>query len=38
MATNRDSPFDPQLTVFDVIGTCDLPRLIAAIDEGTILV
>ena len=31
-ATERGAPFDPRLTVFDVIGECDVPHLLAALD------
>lgn len=33
MATSREYPYDPRLTVFDVIGDCDLPDLLAALDD-----
>ncbi|WP_258303598.1 hypothetical protein [Haloferax larsenii] len=33
MATESDVPFRPQLTVFDVVGVCDVPHVAAALDE-----
>lgn len=33
MATNREAPFDPRLTVSDVVGDCDLPHLLSALDQ-----
>lgn len=33
LATGRNVPFRPQLTVFDVVGECDVPHLIAALDQ-----
>jgi len=33
MATSREYPFDPRLTVFDVIGACDVPRVLASLEE-----
>ena len=33
MATDREYPYDPRLTVFGVVGTCDVPHLLAALDE-----
>lgn len=36
MATSRKFRFDPRLTVFDVIGNCDLPHLLAALGNRTV--
>lgn len=33
MATNREYPYDPRLTAFDVVGDCDVPHLLAALDD-----
>lgn len=33
MATQRMVPFDPQLTVCDVVDDCDLPHLLAALEQ-----
>ena len=33
MVTESDVPFYPQLTVFDVVGVCDIPHVVAALDE-----
>lgn len=33
MAIGREYPYDPRLTVFDVVGTCDVPHLFAALEE-----
>ncbi|WP_276254039.1 alpha/beta hydrolase family protein [Halomontanus rarus] len=33
LATERDVPFRPQLTAFDVVGECDLPHLTAALER-----
>ena len=33
MATDREYLYDPRLTVYDVIGSCDVPDLIAALEE-----
>lgn len=33
MATSREYPFDPRLTVFDVVGTCDVPHVLASLEE-----
>lgn len=33
LATGRDAPFRPQLTAFDIVGTCDVPHLTAALDQ-----
>jgi hypothetical protein len=33
MATRREVLFHPQLTAFDVVGRCDLPQLLAALDR-----
>lgn len=33
LATKGDAPFYPQLAVFDVIGTCDVPRVTAALEQ-----
>ncbi|WP_459193313.1 alpha/beta hydrolase family protein [Halosimplex sp. J119] len=33
MATRREVPFDSRLTVADVIGDCDLPYLLAALEQ-----
>lgn len=33
MATSREYPYDPRLTVYDVVGNCDVPHLLAALEE-----
>jgi pimeloyl-ACP methyl ester carboxylesterase len=33
MATSRRYPYDPRLTAFDVIGDCDVPHLLVALDD-----
>lgn len=33
MATGRKYPYDPRLTVYDVLGDCDVPHLLAALDQ-----
>nr|WP_264383091.1 acetylxylan esterase [Halocatena marina] len=33
MTTGSNVPFHPQLTVFDVIGACDVPQLLTALDQ-----
>lgn len=33
MATRREYPYDPRLTVYDVVGRCDVPHLLASLDE-----
>lgn len=33
MATSHGFRFDPRLTVFDVIGDCDVPQLITALED-----
>jgi hypothetical protein len=33
MATTREYPFDPRLTVSGVIGKCDAPHLLVALDD-----
>ena len=33
MATTREYPFDPRLTVSGVIGECDVPHLLVALDD-----
>lgn len=33
MATSHEYPYDPRLTVFDVLGDCDVPHVLAALDE-----
>ncbi|WP_411963949.1 alpha/beta hydrolase family protein [Haloferax sp. YSMS24] len=37
-ATRSDVPFRPQLTVFDVVGTYDVPQLTAALDQRGVTV
>ena len=32
MATSREYPYDPRLTVYDVIGACDVPHALAALE------
>lgn len=34
LATRREPPFRPQLTAFDMIDGCDVPHLVAALDEA----
>lgn len=36
MATSHQYRFDPRLTVFDVIGNCDVPQLLAALEDRDI--
>jgi hypothetical protein len=36
MATSRDYPYDARLTVFDVIGDCDLPDVLAALNHRNV--
>lgn len=36
MATSHQFRYDPRLTVFDVIGDCDVPQLIPALDDRDI--
>lgn len=38
MATSREYPYDPRLTVFDVIEDCDVPHLLAALDDWNLSV
>ena len=38
MATGREYPYDPRLTVFDVVGTCDVPHALAALSERDVRV
>lgn len=33
MATDREVPFHPQLTAFNMVGECDIPHLLAALDQ-----
>ncbi|WP_396613774.1 hypothetical protein ACH9L7_18030 (plasmid) [Haloferax sp. S1W] len=33
MTTESNVPFRPQLTVFDVVGTCDIPHLLTALEQ-----
>jgi cephalosporin-C deacetylase-like acetyl esterase len=33
MATSREGPFHPQLTAFDMVEGCDIPHLLAALDQ-----
>ncbi len=38
MATSREYPYDPRLTVYDVVGSCDVPHLFAALEEREVRV
>lgn len=38
MATSHQYRFDPRLTVFDVIGDCDVPQLIGALEDRDLLI
>lgn len=38
MATSREYSYDARLTAFDVIGNCDVPDLLAALDEREVTV
>ncbi|EMA55560.1 alpha/beta hydrolase family protein [Halococcus salifodinae] len=38
MATSREYSYDPRLTVFDVIRDCDVPHLLAALDDRNLQV
>ena len=33
MATAREYPYDPRLTVYGVVGTCDVPHVLAALED-----
>lgn len=37
-ATSSEHPFEPRLTVYDVIGDCDVPHLLAALDDRDVRV
>mgnify|MGYP000271254140 CR=1 FL=1 len=37
-ATEREAPFDPALTVFDVVENCDVPHVLAALDRRNVAV
>ena len=38
MATSREYPYDARLTAFDVVGDCDVPRVLAALDDRDVRV
>ncbi|PSP54536.1 hypothetical protein BRC82_10170 [Halobacteriales archaeon QS_1_67_19] len=38
LATAREYPYDPRLTVTDVLGDCDVPRLLAALEDRNVRV
>ncbi|MEF8789026.1 MAG: acetylxylan esterase [Haloarculaceae archaeon] len=38
MATSYEYPYDPRLTVYDVVGDCDVPHVLAALEERGVAV
>jgi hypothetical protein len=37
-ATGYEYPYDPRLTVYDVVGDCDVPHVLAALEERGVAV